>query len=420
MAEPSCARSRSRRGLVVFALRRVPRVVVAVVPLLSCSRTNFDEPPRKTSHEPARAQQSPQGSGGKAPSGSGGSQPVGASGAPASDGDSPSKSSGGTPASGAPSADGARVSSGGTASSSSGGAGGSSAGEARPGGPDARPVGSPDSGPSILTFAVIGDYGIGGPFTSAVPPGPAGVSRIIHERNPDFIITTGDNNYEDGLGGTIDDHIGRLYSDFIGNYTGGYGTGSAINRFWPSLGNHDIGSGLDGYLRYFTLPSNERYYDVAVGPVHLFAVNSDPSEPDGVTSDSKQAQWLEGRLAASTSCFDVVYFHHPPYSSGLTHGSSTYMRWPFQAWGAEVVFSGHEHVYERLSVNGLPYFISGTGGVSRYSIGSPLPESQARFAGDFGALFVSVRAHSLRFDYVTVAGKHVDSFTLEKHCVPSP
>jgi tartrate-resistant acid phosphatase type 5 len=94
------------------------------------------------------------------------------------------------------------------------------------------------------------------------------------------------------------------------------------------------------------------------------------------------------------------------------------MRWPFQAWGADVVCSGHEHIYERLSVDGIPYFISGTGGSPRYGIGSPLPESRARDASDFGALFVSVHAQSLTFDYVTVSGKHVDSFALEKSCPP--
>ena len=46
------------------------------------------------------------------------------------------------------------------------------------------------------------------------------------------------------------------------------------------------------YLDYFTLPGNERYYDVAIGPVHLFAVDSDPREPDGNTEGSVQARWL--------------------------------------------------------------------------------------------------------------------------------
>jgi len=46
------------------------------------------------------------------------------------------------------------------------------------------------------------------------------------------------------------------------------------------------------------------------------------------------------------------------------------MRWPFQEWGASVVLTGHEHVYERLGVGTsggpgtFPYIINGLGGHS--------------------------------------------------------
>ena len=98
------------------------------------------------------------------------------------------------------------------------------------------------------------------------------------------------------------------------------------NNFYPILGNHDwlttIGQLPKPYLDYFSLPGNERYYDFIRGPVHFFAVDSDINEPDGITSNSIQGQWLQSALSASTSPWNVVYLHHSPYSSGL-HGSNT-------------------------------------------------------------------------------------------------
>jgi len=83
-----------------------------------------------------------------------------------------------------------------------------------------------------VRFAVIGDFGWAGP--------PAqDVSDLIHGWNPDFIITVGDNNYPIGEAATIDQNIGQYYHDFIFPYKGVYGPGASVNRFFPSLGNHD-------------------------------------------------------------------------------------------------------------------------------------------------------------------------------------
>jgi hypothetical protein len=171
-------------------------------------------------------------------------------------------------------------------------------------------------------------------------------------------------------------------------------------------------SGLGPYLDYFTLPGNERYYDVDLGLVHLYAMDSDPHEPDGVSANSAQAKWLKDRLSSSKACYDVVYFHHPAYSSAR-HGSSEFMRWPFRAWGAEVVLAGHDHTYERLSVDGIPYFVVGLGGASKYGFpGGPLPETQVRYNEDYGAMLVDASPAGVTYQFFTADGAKKDSFAV--------
>ena len=260
-----------------------------------------------------------------------------------------------------------------------------------------------------VRFAVIGDYG-----TSS--PAAARVATLVKSWNPDFVITLGDNNYPAGEASTIDANIGRYYADFIGSYRGRYGPGSKINRFWPSPGNHDWISGIAPYTAYFTLPGNERYYDVDLGLVHLFALDSDMHEPDGISADSRQAAWLKERMSASKACFDVVYFHHPAYTTAA-HGPTMAMRWPFRAWGAEVVMAGHDHTYERFVIDGIPYFVNGLGGEATYEFaGDPLPETKFRYNEQHGAMRVTATRTDIQYEFFTIDGQKRDAFTFPGRC----
>ena len=274
-----------------------------------------------------------------------------------------------------------------------------------------------------IRFAAVGDYGSG--FNTAA------VGNLIGSLNVDFVITTGDNVY----GSTpIDDSIGQYYSDFIGNYMGAYGPGSEINRFFPSLGDHDYwedGSGLNGgidiYLDYFTLPGNERYYDFQFGLIHFFALNSYFQEPDGINSTSIQAVWLQSELAASDSQYKIVYFHHVPYSSGRGGGDGR-LRWPFEDWGATVVIVGHYHNYERILLDEnsdgetLPYFVSGLGGASLSTTDfQPIhPDSEFRYSDSFGTMLIQASDSSITFEFYSVenGGTLIDAYTME--VTPTP
>jgi hypothetical protein len=263
--------------------------------------------------------------------------------------------------------------------------------------------------PSEITFAVIGDFGSNDANELAV-------ANLVKSWNPEFIITVGDNNYPDGEAATIDANIGKYYHEFIYPYTGSYGAGATTNRFWPALGNHDwdnlSGPKIQPHLDYFALPGNERYYDFVRGPVHFFVVDSDAREPDGVNSTSVQAQWLQNRLAVSTSPWKIVYFHHPPFSSRT---SWTNLQWPFKQWGASAVLSGHAHIYERVLRDGFPYFTNGLGGDSLGSFATTIEGSMVRFGSDYGAMRVRASSTSITFEFITRAGTIVDTYTMSRN-----
>jgi hypothetical protein len=79
--------------------------------------------------------------------------------------------------------------------------------------------------------------------------------------------------------------------------------------------------------------------------------------------------------------------------------------------GADVVVSGHEHLYERFAPQtadgvadpqGIRQFISGAGGASLYGIGQVQPNSEARGVGVFGVLKLKLHAASYDWEFVPV------------------
>ncbi len=272
-------------------------------------------------------------------------------------------------------------------------------------------------------FAAIGDYGDGSSAAS-------NVAALVDSWAPQFVIGAGDNRYGTS---TFDQVVGQFYCDYLTDAgAGSYcnrGT-SPVNAFFPVPGNHDYtdGAGINEYLNYFTLPGTgvtssntsltERYYDVVLGAVHFFALDSQGA----LTSASDlaaQRAWLQAQLAASTTEWQVVLFHHAAYSSGQ-HGSTTLMQWPFAAWGADAVIAGHDHIYERVEINGIPYFVNGLGGKSLYTIGTPVQGSKVRYNGAYGAMRIVADSTQMVFEFINTADVVVDSFTTHGEEIAPP
>jgi tartrate-resistant acid phosphatase type 5 len=267
-------------------------------------------------------------------------------------------------------------------------------------------------GQSSVRFAAVGDFSVSAHSRS--------VANLIASWNPDFVITVGDNNYTNvGTTAGWDNAVGQYYHPYIkypAGSTSHYAPGQGFpnpptNNFYPALGNHDWDTG--GFTAYFDLPGNERYFDYVRGPVHFFVVDSDPREGDGITSESVQGVWLQNALSASTSRWKIVYFHHPPYSSGA-HGNNPNMQWPFKDWGATAVLSGHDHAYERIVHDGFPYFVTGHGGNTLYDFATPVAGSAVRYNSAHGAMLIEADGESITFKaYSIAAGSSlIDSYTI--------
>jgi tartrate-resistant acid phosphatase type 5 len=270
------------------------------------------------------------------------------------------------------------------------------------------PVSSAPAGnawPEGFRFAAVGDFGAAGPAERQV-------ADLVKAFHPEVVITLGDNNYPTGGADTIDPNIGQFYGEYIGHYAGKFGKGASDNRFFPALGNHDwYTEGAKPYLDYFTLPGNERYYAFSRGPVDFFALDSDPHEPDGTAPESKQAAWLKAETQKAHGAWQIVYMHHPPYSSG-PHGSTHETEWPYREWGIDLVLAGHDHTYERFVVGGLTFLVNGLGGAPEYEFKQTAPASLFRYRAKHGAQLAVATKDELRITFVNVDGVRIDEVVL--------
>ena len=246
-----------------------------------------------------------------------------------------------------------------------------------------------------VVLANISDYGNG----SAAE---LNVANLVSGWRPDAIFTNGDNSYSTLY--DYDTSIGLYYGDYVDR-----------NLVIPSPGNHDWDDGtLAVYLAYFAgVVKNRYYYKQTIGPVSLFMLDSNSVTPDGNTISGAQYQWLAGALAASRSPWNIVAFHHPPFTSGIVHDPEVDMRWGFGALGADMVFNGHNHQYERL-YSDTYYIVNGAGGSSLYNFTTPASQSQFRYNTYNGAGKLIATPNKLKWEFFNYLGASIDTLTLEK------
>lgn len=238
------------------------------------------------------------------------------------------------------------------------------------------------------------------------------------------VLTLGDNQYECG-GATA----------FAKSYDPSWGRVRSITR--PAIGNHEYqttgGTDCDttgkaaGYFGYFGAAAGDPakgYYSFDIGAWHVIALNSNCAKAGGCGAGSPQETWLRQDLAAHPTTCTLAYWHHPLFTSGKYAPGVAAVKPLYQALydnRADVVLAAHDHLYERFApqdpsgrldlANGLRHFVVGTGGKSRYSVTSPRPNSEFRASDAFGVLKLALRPTSSDWQFVTDAGRVLDSGT---------
>jgi hypothetical protein len=275
------------------------------------------------------------------------------------------------------------------------------------------------AGPNrAIHFTAMGDYGTGG-------SDQARVLALLNKstRHGDFMLTLGDNAYSSGTDSEFQNYVFAPMAPLLRE-----------TPFFPSPGNHEYESNdAQPYIDNFYLPANnperaEYYYSFDWGPVHFVALDSSCAIGySGPCDDNRQLAWAEDDLAASNQPFKVVYFHHPPWSSG-DHGSEIEMRRDyaplFEEYGVDLVLTGHDHNYERSKPmkgdavakpgeRGVVYVVVGTGGASLRSFDGSQPSWSAFRGLIYGYLSVRVDQNLLQAQLIDTNGIARDSFTIE-------
>jgi 3',5'-cyclic AMP phosphodiesterase CpdA len=221
----------------------------------------------------------------------------------------------------------------------------------------------------------------------------------------------------DGIPGTVAVLGDEAYPagadrDFAQCYGPTWGRLKARTR--PVPGNHEYGTdGGAPYFRYFGAAAGapgKGYYSYDAGAWHVVALNSSIDVGPG----SPQAAWLARDLAAHPGRCTLAYWHTPRFSSG-PHGSRARMAafWKLlYDSGADVVLSGHDHLYERFApmdtagrrdpARGIRQFVAGTGGAGLYHAFGRQPNSEVLNDRTHGVLHLTLEPGGYRWRFIPI------------------
>jgi PKD repeat protein len=172
----------------------------------------------------------------------------------------------------------------------------------------------------------------------------------------DFWLMLGDNAYNSGTDVEYQAAVFNIYPEFLRQLP-----------LWATLGNHDAGSASSTtqsgpYYSIFDFPKNaevggwpsgtEAYYSFDYANIHFINLNS---QDVSRAVNGSMMQWLQADLASNNQPWVIAFWHHPPYTKG-SHNSDTETQLidmrqnalpMLEAWGVDLVLTGHSHSYER-------------------------------------------------------------------------
>ena len=255
---------------------------------------------------------------------------------------------------------------------------------------------------SPFSFAAYGDNKAG-PFNYRR------VAKLISSKDPNFVFHNGD-FVQRG-------NVYRQWEKLFFNPAR-----EMINHIplFGAIGNHEDNS--PNYYNYFSFPGNERWYSFDFGNSHFIILDTEESL---IQEGSDEIKWLINDLENRTATWTFVGSHHPPFTAGGNYYRKSrlvrknLLHPIFEKYGVDVVFSGHDHNYERSEPivgkdgeNPVTYIVCGNGGTPLRYIGRREWTHYAERV--FGFVLVKIDGSRLHFQAFNIDNEVIDEFTLDK------
>jgi predicted phosphodiesterase len=265
-----------------------------------------------------------------------------------------------------------------------------------------------------VEFVVVGDTGHGG-----LPQ--QRIASVMAAQKADLVMHVGDVIYPRFTAGQMDQ---KCFSIYRAQMRG--------TPFFYAIGNHEYYGGGASFLAEIQQPSNnpsqnKAYYSFDHGDAHFVVLDSVVPYGNGYAPDSPQYRWLEKDLAGSQKPWKFLFFHNTIHSSGPHHqddyninGIPDHLELQealgklASQYGVQMIFTGHDHIYERSNpVNGVVTIVSGGGGAALYQFGGKWDEASNQFWSRYNCVKVSVRENTLKLSALGLEGEVFDEMTLQ-------
>ena len=279
--------------------------------------------------------------------------------------------------------------------------------------------------PALLRFGVIGDSGSGKAAQLRVAGQMKGLHRVRRNDPWGFVLTMGDNVYENGESKYFGARFVDVYRELL---EGGV-------PFRSTLGNHDIRyrEGKEQLKEEaFGYIGGQDEYEFAAGPkledgtqlARFICLNSTRWTDAIEKRENKAVAGLVDRLRermkeSGRYRWNIIYFHHPIYSyikKGFLfpkgHGSNLYLQSviePEIVDHVDLVLAGHEHFYQKIRPEkGVHHIISGGAGKQRKGVRMDHPNVE-RASLDYHFMDLGLTAETLRYQTINDAGLLIHS-----------
>jgi len=257
-----------------------------------------------------------------------------------------------------------------------------------------------------IKFAIIGDSGRGDR-----PQHEIAAQMVAYRQRFDykFVLMAGDNIYEGPATG--EDYRLKFEEPYQPLLDAGV-------KFYAALGNHDDTNQI--FYKPFNMDGH-RYYTFVppVDPITRWDTRVRFFALDSTYLSFEQIRWFEKEVTESRAEWKIAFLHHPLYTSGrytlAARGIRLALESAFVNGGVDVVFSGHEHLYERAELQrGILYFITGGAGSLRAGDAAPSPVVARSYDQDYHFMLAEISDDGFFFQAINRLGVTVDAGSLRR------